>query len=337
MAAVSHRALAVLGAMACMAVPIGPAMAQSDEALAAARTTFAEGVADEDAKRYEAALGEFRRVAAVRETANVRYRMASCLDALGRRADALASYETAVRMGEGDAASADAVRVSRERAAELDRIVAWLTISFTSTPPAGSELRVDDAPVDSKALGDAIRLDPGHHVITATAPGAAPFHTGVTLLEGSRLSLAVELAPFSPGESMASNSPSATTAARPAPVGGYVALGLGGALAVGSVVSFVLRASSLSTLDKDCTSETGDTLMCRQSRASDVNGAHNAAQVEGPLGIGLGLGAALAAGVGIWLFMTASPDGTPSSPHQSVRLRPMLVSHGGGIVLSGHL
>jgi|HubBroStandDraft_1064217.scaffolds.fasta_scaffold53609_2 hypothetical protein len=333
MAAVSHRALAVLGAMTSMAMPVGPAMAQSDEALAAARTTFAEGVADEDAKRYEAALGEFRRVAAVRETANVRYRIASCLDALGRRADALASYETAVRIGEGDAASADAVRASRERAAQLDRIVARLAISFTSPPPAGCELRVDDAPVDSKALGEAIRLDPGHHVITAAAPGAAPFHTGVTLLEGSQLSLAVELAPFSGREPVASNSPSARVAARPAPVGGYVALGLGGALAVGSVVSFVLRASSLATLDKDCAG-TGDTLVCPPSSAHDVNAAHNAAQVEGPLGMGLGLGAAIAAGVGVWLVMTASPDGAPSSPHQSVRWGPMLMSHGGGIVLS---
>jgi tetratricopeptide (TPR) repeat protein len=309
-------------------------MAQSEEALAAARATFADGVADENAKRYEAALEEFRRVAAVRETANVRYRIASCLEALGRRADALASYEAVVRIGEGDATSADAVQEARERAAQLDRAVARLTISFSAPPPAGAEVRVDETLVDPKAVGDAIRLDPGPHSVTATAPAAASFRTAVTLQEGSRVSLTVDLQPFSGPEIRASGSPAPGT--RSPPVAGYVALGIGGALAVGSVVSFVLRASNLATLQRDCMG-TGNTLLCPQSRSGEVNGAHTAAQVEGPLGIGLGLGAAVAAGLGVWLIVTASPDGTQASPHQSFGLAPMLVSHGSGIVLTDSL
>jgi hypothetical protein len=335
MGAVSRRALAVIASMTYVALRGVPAMAQSEEALAAARATFAEGVADENANRYEAALEEFRRVAAVRETANVRYRIASCLVALGRRADALASYETVVRIGEGDAPSADAVREARERAAQLDHVVARLTISFSAPPPAGAEVRVDETLVDPKVVGDAIRLDPGPHSVTATARGAAPFRTAVTLLEGSRLSLAVDLKPLAGGEEMAASS-SGARVTRSAPVGGHVALGIGGALAVGSVVSFVLRASSLATLERDCAG-TGNTLSCPQSRSAEVNGAHNAAQVEGPLGIGLGLGAAVAAGLGVWLIVTASPDGILARPHQSFGLSPMLVSHGSGIVLSDSL
>jgi hypothetical protein len=331
MGAVSHRALAVVASMTCMTLLEVPAMAQNEEALSAARATFAEGVADENAERYEAALEEFRRVAVVKETANVRYRIASCLEALGRRADALASYETAMRVGEGDAPSADAVREARERVAQLDRVVARLTISFRARPPAGAEVRVDEVLVDPKALGDAIRLDPGPHSVTATAPGAAPFRAAVTLLEGTRLSLAVDLQPVSGAEMAASSSPARLT--RPAPMGGYVALGIGGALVVGSVVSLVLRASSLSTLEKDCAG-TGNTLSCPQSRSAEVNGAHSAAQVEGPLGIGLGLGAAVAAGLGIWFIAAASPDSALASSHESIRLSPMLVPHGGGIVLS---
>jgi hypothetical protein len=332
MAAVAYRALAVITSLTYVALTDVPALAQSEEALAAARATFADGVADENAKRYEAALEEFRRVAAVRETTNVRYRIASCLDALGRRADALASYEAAVRLGAGDAPSADAVQEARERAAQLDRVVARLTISFSAPPPAGAEVRVDETLLDPNAVGDAIRLDPGPHSVTATAPGAAPFRTAVTLLDGSRLSLAVDLEPLAGADVAASSS--RARVARSAPVGGYVALGMGGALAVGSVVSFVLRASSLATLEKDCAGA-GNTLSCPQSRSAEVNGAHNAAQVEGPLGIGLGLGAAVAAGLGVWLIVAASPDGTLASPHQSIRLGPMLVSHGGGITL-GH-
>jgi hypothetical protein len=334
MPGVSYRALAVVASLTCVALPGVPAMAQSEEALGAARTMFAEGLADENAKRYEAALEEFRRVAAVRETANVRYRIASCLEALGRRADALASYEAVVRIGEGDATSADAVQEALARAVQLDRVVARLTISFRSPPPVGAEVRVDEALVDSKALGDPIRLDPGPHSVTATAPGSAPFRTAVTLSEGSRLSLAADLQPLSGAETAASSSRAQGT--RSAPVGAYVALGVGGALAVGSVISLVLRASSLATLEGDCTG-TGNSLSCPQSRFAEVNGAHNAAQIEGPLGLGLGLGAAIAIAVGVWLIVTPSPDGHFATPHQSIRLGPMLVSHGGGIMLSDSL
>jgi hypothetical protein len=334
MAAVSYRALAVIASLAYMALPDVPALAQSEEALAAARATFADGVTDESAKRYEAALEEFRQVATVRETANVRYRIASCLEALGRRADALASYETAVRIGTGDASSAEAVEEARERAARLDRVVARLTLSFSAPPPAGAEVRVDETLVDPKAVGDAIRLDAGPHSVMATAPGAPPFRTAVTLLEGSRLTLAVDLQPFAGADMAASGS--RARGGRSASVGGYVAFGMGAALAVGSVVSLVLRASSLGTLERDC-SGTGNTLSCPQSRSAEINGAHDAAQIEGPLGIGLGLGAAVAVGLGVWLMVTASPDGTLASSHQSVRLGAMLVSHGGGIMLSDSL
>ena len=236
-----------------------------------------------------------------------------------------------MRLGEGDAPAADAVREARERAAQLDHLVARLTITFTRPPPAGAEVRVDEALVDPRTLGDAIRLDPGPHSVTASAPATASFRTAVTLPEGSRLNLAVDLQPVSDAEIQ-----SRARVSRSAPVGGYVALGIGGALAAGSVVSFVLRASSLATLQKDCAGA-GNTLSCPESRSAEVNGARNAAQVEGPLGIGLGLGAAIAVGVGVWRIVTASPDGTLASPHQSVRLGPMLVSHGGGIVLSDSL
>jgi len=323
--------------MACMALQVVPAMAQSDEALAAARRTFAEGVADESAKRFEAALEEFRRVAGVKETANVRYRIASCLEALGHRAEALASFEAVMRLGEGDSTAADAVRESRERAAQLDRIIARLTITLSTPPPSGAQLRVDGVPVDLGALGEPIRLDPGPHSITAAAPGVAPFRTGVTLLEGSRLTLTVDLAPLAGAEALGAPAPLAVQTPRLAAVGGYIALGIGGALAVGSVVSFVLRASNLATLDRDCPPGTGDTLSCPQSLAPEVNRAHDAARVEGPLGIGLAVGAAVAMAAGVWLVVKAAPGATPSSARQGLRVGPLLVAHGGGIVLSDSL
>jgi hypothetical protein len=313
----------------------GASEAQSEADLAAARTMFAQGVADEDAKRYETALAEFRRVAEVKETANVRYRIASCLEALGRMAEAMASYETAVRVGEGDPGAADAVRASRDRAAQLDRLVPRLTIAFARPPPAGAEVELDDTPVDPVALRDPIALDPGHHSIAATAPGVAPFHTGVTLSEGGRVTITVDLAP-APLPETRGEAPAPTAAKNPPPVGAYVALGIGAALAGGSIASFVLRASNIDTLNRDCSPAPAPQsgLQCPVSSAHEVNPAHDAAQVEGPLGIGLAAGAAMALGLGVWLLVRAPWGDAASSPGQAVRVEPWILSHGGGLVVS---
>ena len=59
------------------AVAPGVAHAQSEEELNQARELFNEAYKDEQEKRYEEALEKFRRVAQVKESASVRYRIAS--------------------------------------------------------------------------------------------------------------------------------------------------------------------------------------------------------------------------------------------------------------------
>ena len=323
-----------------------PARAQSDADLAAARTLFTQAVHDEDEHRYDTALDEFRRVAAVRDTANVQYRIASCLEKLGRLADALAAYEKAVRIGSSEKAAADVVRAASARAADLDRTVPRLTIVVPADAPAGTEVRVDDVPVDAATLHDAIPLDPGHHTIAAAAPGDLPFRTAVTLPEGGRVSITVTLSPAVsvPPVPTASGSASASAGPPPPPppppppvdasqgarVWGWIALGGGAALAAGSVVSLVLRSSNLDTMNRDCTEDGSGALSCPTSKQSEVTHARDAARIEGPLGIGLAAGAAIAVGAGIWLLATA-----PSSHKEGLRLVPAGSSTMGMLVLTG--
>jgi len=252
-----------------------------------------------------------------------------------------------VFIGEGDQAAADAVRASRERAAQLDRVVARLALVFATPPPAGVEVRVDDARIDPARLRDPIALDSGHHSVSATAPGMDPFRTGVTLPEGAQVSITVELRPLTggdvpevpvatTGESHEAPAPAKTEHPRSTPTAGYVAFGVGGALAVGSVVSLVLWASNIGTLHRVCgdTQPADNKLHCPATAStSTVNTAHDAAQVQGPLGIGLGLGAAVAAGVGVWVVMTRPSGPQRASGGERLRLGPMLVPQGGGIVL----
>jgi hypothetical protein len=307
----------------------------SDEDLAAARKLFTDAVSDQDAKRYDTALEKFRRVQAVKDTANVRYRIATCLEALGRRAEALANYQATIRLGEGDRTATDAVRAANEHAAELDRVIPRLTVVLPGDAPAGTQVRVDDAPVDAAALGGPLPFEPGAHTITATAPGHVPFQTGVTLPEGGRVSITVIL----PATTASSASAPASSAAPPPPpppppnrggggppAGAWIAAGAGVALAAGSVLSFVLRQSNLNKLSTDCPTKGADgKLQCPQSLTNEVNSARDAAAVEGPLAIGLAAGAAVSAGIAVWLF--AAPR------HDGVTVAPVVSQHGGMLVV----
>jgi hypothetical protein len=316
----------------------GMAFAQGDDALTAARRLFTEAVADEDAHRYEAALEKFRRVEAVKETANVLYRIASCLDALGRRAEALTTYDAVVRLGAQDPASTDAVQASRVRGAQLESSVARLSVVVPADAPADTEVRLDDAVVDRASLGASVPVEPGRHTLRATAPGRAPFETAVQLTAGGRVAITVTLQPEAPSATPppAASMPRAVQPAAPLPagppVGAWVAFGVGGALAIGSVVSFVLRGSNLATLDRDCTSTASGSLACPSSSMDEVNSAHDAAKVEGPLGIGLGAGAVVALGVGTWLLLSAPPRES-----NALVVLPALGPQGAGLLLRGSL
>jgi hypothetical protein len=326
-----------LSLLVCQAVRTAPAAAQSAQDLDAARKLFADAMADQEAKRYDTALEKFRRVAAVKDTANVRFRIAGCLEALGRRAEALSNYEQAVKLGDEEKASPDVMRVFREHAAELDGKVPRLSIVLPSDAPAATDVRVDDAPVDHSALGD-LKLDVGHHTIRATAPGNSPFETAVTLPEGGRVSITVTLSPLpppgppagpklghGPGEGEKHPPP---VAGHPSHVGAWIAIGVGGALAVGSVVSLVLRQSNIATMNTDCPGG-GNPLQCPTSKENEVNTARSAAQWQGPLAIGLGAGAVVGLGIGAWLLAT--------SPSQSVSVAPAFLRDGGLLVVQGRM
>jgi hypothetical protein len=323
--------------VALAALRAGPALPQTEEDLTSARKLFAEAVADEEAKRYDTALEKFRRVAAVRDTANVRYRIATCLEALGRRAEALTSYEAAQRLGAGDRSSAEVARAAGEHATQLDRVVPRLSIVLPPGAPAGTEVRVDDTVVDPASLGQPLPLDAGRHTIAATAPGDLPFRTAVTLPEGGRLSIGVTLEPIPAvtpeGSARATGSgappppppPLPPAESHGPPAGAWVAFGVGGALAAGSVISLALRQVNLTTLTHDCGPPNSSGYDCPSSLGGEVHSAHDAAAIEGPLGIGLAVGAAVSLGFGVWLLTTPPSNGVHVTPAVSPRGAAILI------------
>jgi hypothetical protein len=334
-----RRGLALAVALIAGAVcpPPSTAHAQSQEDLAGARQLFVRAVADEDAKRFDVALEEFRRVAAVKDTANVRYRIATCLEALGRAAEALENYDAAVRLGQDDKQAADTVKAASDRAVALQRVVPTVSIVLPADAPAGAQVMVDDAPVDPGKLREPLPVDTGHHTISVTAPGRTPYRTGLTLGEGARVTITADLAavasaappPPPPTDSVA---PVASAHGSAIP---YVLLGVGAVLAVGSVVSLVLRSGNLSTINTDCrNAPSGGGLDCPQSLEGEVSSARDAAKVEGPLGITLGIGAGVAVAAGLWWIFTTPSEAARTPAATSVRVLPVLSDRGGALVLS---
>jgi hypothetical protein len=316
---------------------------QTDDELAAARKVFSQALADEEAGRYDTALEEFQRVDAVKDTANVRYHIAKCLEALGRRAEALSNYDAAVRLALGDKTATDAARESAARIGQLEHVIPRLTVVVPPDAPPDTEVRVDDLPVSADALRNPMPLDPGRHTIAANALGKAPYRTGVTLAEGSNVTITVALQPLvapsadggAPGDAGDGGPvPPAGTSGGASPLA-IGLLGLGGALAIGSVVSFVLRASSIDTLNKNCSpvGSGSNDVTCKYGTDSESTSARSAAITEQNLGWGLAAGAAAAIGAGLWLSVTSHPASAPGG----VAVSPVVSPTGGMLVVSGPL
>jgi len=291
------------------------AQAQGPDELAAARTLFAEALRDQDARRHDVALEKFLRVQAVRDTAPIRYRIGMCQEALGRLAQAQASYQAAVDMAQVDRAQEDVGRAARARMDAVVKRVPRLSLAVTGRPVADIEVKVDDRVVPTAQLREPLLVDPGEHVLTASAPGSKTFRTVVSLPESGAVALTLPLDPLDGGP--ASLSPSASAAAvagaRDRSTGdgqrtaGLVTMVAGGALAGATVVVLLLRGAAISEVEAACPGG-----VCPLSRRPEIESSRDRAALLGPLGFGLGMGGLAAAATGAVLYFTAPRAAAPA-------------------------
>jgi len=333
-------------------LPASPAWAQAPEAspqaLVAARELFREATADVDAGRYDAALGKFRRVAAVKETYAVRFNIARCEEQLGKLGAALGDYELAEREGISDPKGAEIGKLAHDRAAALRPRVARLTITSPADPPADLVVKLDGQAQPGGALGVALPVDPGAHKIDATG-GKGTFTKELTLREGESAEVAVAfpvmtVTPPTPPPGGTGGTGAGDTTPSPPPgeatpnrVPGYIVLGVGGALGVTSFVFLLLHNQASSDLNTqkttDCTLPGG---LCPQSARDRLDPLQSSAQRDEGLAIGFAAGAAVAVGVGLYLVlkppMHAAPAAeTPKTTTPSARLVPAP----GGVMVTG--
>ncbi len=262
------------------------AFAQTPE-LDEARATFARALAEEDAGQDESALEKFRKVAAVRDTASVEYRIGKCEEALGHERAAIAAYDRAARLGRADVQAADVVSAANDRISALAAQMGKLAIVVRGSDAA--EVRVDGEAV-ARADLDAIVLEPGDHVVDVTALGTKPARANVTIARGGKLQLRIDLAQIERPPSLAA--PRAPSHVRRD--FGIAAIVTGAAFGIAAGAVLFARNDLIDSIHATCPND-----VCPIASHDDVESKRAlASALEAPAGILAGFAlAALAGGI----------------------------------------
>ncbi|WP_437619139.1 hypothetical protein [Sorangium sp. So ce1151] len=308
----STRLLAVLGLLSLSV----PAAAQD---IAAAEALFDRGLADMQAGRYETgckALAESRRIDPQPGTL---FTLASCEAEWGRIATAVTRFGEYLALVERMtppevARQRERPKLARQKREQLSPRVPRLALSLPPGAPAGTVVKRDGLVLGEAALGVALPVDPGEHLVSIQAPGAPDRAQHITIAPGETKELTLELketpAPRAPAPPPASAQQAATgigpapAPARPdapaAPAGRrtavYVTGGIGAAGLVLGGITGALVFGKKGAIEEHC----GSGIQVTDPKACDPTG-HDAATSASAMarvstiafGVGLaGLGAA---------------------------------------------
>ena len=182
-----NRHLALLLAVAALTPAV--ASAQTAPTDAEARAAFERGMAETTANRYASAVAAFEESYRLRPVAVVLFNLAGAYSRMGRHQQSIATYERYLTEG-GDRVAAERVQWVRARIAELR---SSLPVVVLQLRPANVAITVDGRP--QVVTGGEVTLDPGNHLLVASAPGHAPQQRDLHLAPGTRITWNAQLEP----------------------------------------------------------------------------------------------------------------------------------------------
>jgi tetratricopeptide (TPR) repeat protein len=113
--------------------------------------------------------------------------LADCYEKVGKTASAWAAFTEVASMANDSRA-----QFARGRAAALLPTLAKLTLQLAN-PPAGAVITRDGVAMPVAMLGVPIPVDPGRHVIEATAPGRIRFQRSVDIAASASTTIVITL------------------------------------------------------------------------------------------------------------------------------------------------
>ncbi|MEZ4220453.1 MAG: hypothetical protein R3B13_05935 [Polyangiaceae bacterium] len=327
-----------LAPLLAMLLLSGSALA-GDKALA--ETLFLEGRKLMESGDASAACPKFEASNREDPSAGTMLNLAICYEKVGKTASAWATYkETAVRaQTEGRDAH---VQNATEGARRLEPTLSTLTISVPASMPDGFVVKRGNVELSSGAYGVAVAVDPGKHVVVASAPGFKDFQTEIEVGSAHDKQTVtipeLEKAPDAGDGSQQNSTGSSGGADVRADTGsadnkmlGYVLTGVGGAaLATGLVFGYLAQKQAGDAEDDPtlCPNK-----QCTPKGRDEIDGAETKALIS-TIGVGVG---AVALGTGIYFLVTSSGSTSASRPQRTAttRVLPVVTTRGGGFALTG--
>ncbi len=281
------------------------AVRPEDEAVA--HQLFQQGRAALEGGNYAAACPKLAESQRLSPRGGTLLNLARCHELEGKTASAWAEFGAALRQAKREG-RADREAIALEHLGALEARLSRLTVIV---PPAveieGLEVRYDGTEFKRAVWGEAVPVDPGAHVVEASAPGKLPFRASLRVgPAGDRQSVTLPPwrdAPRAPGGARPPGGGAPTAApegASPYRAIGWATLGVG---AAGVGASALLGALALSERAeaKDLCGADGDPARCLDSSGVAANDrARSLADVATLSGA---IGAALA-GAGVYLVLS---------------------------------
>jgi hypothetical protein len=285
-----------------------PAAAQARDA-AAAEVLFTEGRTAFDAGEYVTACQKFEESQRLDPAAGTLINLAACYEKLGKLASAWETWREALRyLHRQD----DRYPSVDKRAQALESRLPRLELKLAAGTPPGASVTRDGIPLGAASLGVSLPVDPGKHVVVASAPQREPRQYVINIREGESKGLAVE-----PGNVVAASSAAPSAATAPAPgkdaqpglsarrtlgfaVGGIGVIGL----ATGAVTGLI--AVNRKDTVRDRCQESGGRLLCDQEGLDAAESGSTFATIST---VSFAVGAAATA-AGVWLIVTSDDSST---------------------------
>ena len=150
-----------------------PAFAQSGGNKAAAEALFTEGRSLAQAGKCGEAIPKFQASQKLDPGVGTLLNLAECYEQVGKTASAWAEYREVISLARL-AGSKDREELATQKAKALEPKLSRLAIK-ASGDTSGVTITRDGETLESAELGVAIPVDPGSHVVEATAPGKQKF------------------------------------------------------------------------------------------------------------------------------------------------------------------
>lgn len=332
--------------MSALVLTLGlPASAQTStgDNRASAGVLFDEAQAALAASKIEEACSKLEASQKLDAQLGTLLHLSACYERLGRVASAWSGWREAADWA--GQRNDEREKIARRHAQELEPQVPWLTLRLLKAAPAGLEAKRDGLPVALALLGSAVPVDPGTHKVEVTAPGFQKLEKDVTLAQGVRQVVEIDLQPAgAPAAAVGAPPPlvpsSDTPSNAPAPNdkgGGFqrplgLAVGGLGVVALGVGTYFGLHARSvLSDRDDVCPTRKGCTVAEGQKNEQLSEDARKSARTANIAWVG---GAVLAA-AGVTLWLTAPQEKPSTSASARPRLTPWASAEGAGCFVEG--